>query len=454
MIENFEIYQRLLLALGVGLLIGFERGWQQREALPGERAAGIRTFTLIGLLGGLSGWLGELLGQAILIVIAASVGLLIVAVYVMNRRDNADKGITTDVAALVTFALGIVAVRGDMVVAAAGAVITAAFLDVKVPLHNFLARVRETELNALLKLLLVSVVLLPVLPDKGYGPGEIWNPYVLWWMVVLVSGISLAGYVAIRLAGPQRGTLFMGLLGGLASSTAVTISSARMTRTTPALAPQLAAAIASASGMMMLRTLIIAMVLFEADKRFGSVLAPPLIAAALAGFAVAWVLGRTAPGSDAGSDEFFQQVRSPENIGTALQFAVIMAVVILVAYYARAWFGDMGVIATAAITGLVDVDAVTVSMTQLASDSTAALSIFTAVASILLAAVVNSLVKVAIAGAIARSSPCVAYRGVQRRSAWCRRGSVRGGDRLLEPISRNCAGADQINAGQERFASS
>ena len=401
MIENAEIYQRLLLALGVGLLIGFERGWQEREAQPGARAAGIRTFTLIGLLGGLSGLLGELLGQALLVVIAGCLGLLVIAVYVMNRRENGDKGITTDVAALVTFALGVVAVRGDMVVAAAGAVITAAFLDIKVPLHNFLARVQQSELNALLKLLLVSVVLLPVLPDKGYGPGGIWNPYALWWMVVLVSGISLAGYVAVRLAGPQRGTLIMGLLGGLASSTAVTISSARMTRTTPALAPQFSAAIASASGMMMLRTLIIALVLFGAHGRFVSILAPPFIAAALAGFAVAWVLSRTADRSGAAADEVFQQVRSPENIGTALQFAVVMAVVILVAHYARAWFGDIGVLATAAITGLVDVDAVTVSMTQMASDSTAALGVFTAVAAILVATVVNTLVKVAITAVIA-----------------------------------------------------
>jgi uncharacterized membrane protein (DUF4010 family) len=401
MFENAEIYQRLLLALGVGLLIGFERGWQAREAQAGARAAGIRTFTLIGFLGGLAGLLGELLGEIVLAVIFAGVGILVIAVYVMNRREGGDKGITTDIAALVAFALGVVAVRGDMVVAAAGAVVTAVFLDVKTPLHDFLQRVRRIELDAVLKLLLISVVLLPVLPNKGYGPGGIWNPYALWWIVVLVAGISLAGYIAIRLAGARRGALVMGLLGGLASSTAVTVSGARMTRTSPGLAPHFAAAIAAASGMMALRTLAIALVLFGALGPFARILAPPFVAAGLAGFVVAWLLSLRASRSGIATDRAFEQVRSPENIGTALQFAVVMAVVILVAYYARTWFGDAGVLVTAAISGLVDVDAVTVSMTRLASGADGGLSIAVAGAAILLATIVNQLVKVAITGAIA-----------------------------------------------------
>ncbi len=401
MFENAEIYERLLLALGVGLLIGFERGWQAREAQAGARMAGIRTFTLIGFLGGLAGLLGELLGEIVLAVIFAGVGLLVIAVYVMNRREGGDKGITTDVAALVAFALGVIAVRGDMVVAAAGAVVTAAFLDIKTPLHDFLQRVRQIELDAVIKLLLISVVLLPVLPDKGYGPGGIWNPYVLWWMVVLVSGISLAGYIAIRLAGAQRGALAMGLLGGLASSTAVTVSSARMTRSSPELAPHFAAAIAGASGMMAFRTLAIALVLFGALGAYARFLAPPFVAAGLAGLLVAWLYGRMAARSGISTEQAFQHIRSPENIGTALQFAVVMAVVILVAYYARAWLGDAGVLATAAISGLVDVDAVTVSMTRLASGAHGSLSITVAGAAILVATVVNQLVKVAITSALA-----------------------------------------------------
>jgi uncharacterized membrane protein (DUF4010 family) len=400
MIDNTEIYPRLLLALGVGLLIGFERGWQAREAEAGARAAGIRTFTLIGFLGGLAGLLGEMMGDAVLAVVFAAVGLLVLAVYVMNRREGGDKGLTTDIAALITFALGVVAVRGDMVMAAAGAVVTAAFLGVKAPLHAFLQRVRRTELDAVLKLLLISVVLLPVLPDKGYGPGGVWNPYVLWWMVVLVSGVSLAGYLAMRLVGARRGTLAMGLVGGLASSTAVTVSSARMARTGPPLATHLAAAIAAATGVMMLRTLAIALVLFGAFGAYASMLAPPFVAAALGAFAAAWLLSRAAARAGSGADEATPQTRTPENIGTALEFALVLAVVILVAHYARGWLGTSGVLATGAISGLVDVDAVTVSMTRMATAPTDPLSLSAAAAAILVASVVNTLVKVGIAAAI------------------------------------------------------
>lgn len=181
------------IALAIGLLIGMERGWKSRGLEEGQRIAGIRTFGLIGLAGGTSALLARELGWPVVAAgLISTAGLMIVA-YGLKRQEGEDMGITTNVAAVLAFLLGALAVEGDHSLAAAAAVVTALLLGFKPVLHHWLQRLQPEELYATLKLLLISVVLLPILPDRGFGPWEALNPYRIWLMVVMITGISFAG---------------------------------------------------------------------------------------------------------------------------------------------------------------------------------------------------------------------------------------------------------------------
>lgn len=360
--EQFEILGRLGLALAIGLIIGIERGWHRRTDTPDSQDAGVRTITLIGFLGGIAG----LVAQTDLIVIAILVAVLALLIARYLKHSD-DRGLTTEVAALITYALGVMAVRGDVKLAIAAAAIVVSILAVKDFAHQWIEQIERAELNAAIKLLLISVVVLPFLPDRGFGPGEVLNPYQLWWVVVIVSGLSFAGYAAVRLAGPQVGLALTGILGGIASSTAVTISNSRLAVRSPKLAWTLGGAIALATTVMYFRTfVIVAAFNSSAAPAVGLMLLP---AAAIAGL-VAWAMLRSAPAS---RGEASSGLEAPANIGMSIKFAAVLAVVLVAIYYARMWFGAGGVLLTAALSGVADADAATVSLSRLgAGDSSGA----------------------------------------------------------------------------------
>lgn len=397
MSPDLDLLARLALSLGIGLLIGFERGWQRRGEAAGARATGIRTFILIGLFGGIAAAVGKAVSDVILAAAFISLAIVIATIYVTGVQRGGGRGATTEIAALSTFALGALAVRGDMIVAAATAVVLTAVLDLKRPLHRLLKGVSSVEMGAGLKLLIISIVLLPVLPDRGYGPGGVLNPYELWWIVVLIAGITFGGYLALRLTGPGTGAILMGLIGGLASSTAVTVSAARLTRAGPTQARRFAGAIAAATAVMFIRTLIVAAVLYPA---LAIPLGAPLVFAAIASAGAAWLLGRSdtaSPGENASPEPTTAKLHleTPDDIGTAIKFGVALAAITLLVYYARQFLGDSGLYATAAISGLIDVDAITVSAARMASAGHSVTVETTSIA-ILIAVAVNTLVKVGI----------------------------------------------------------
>ncbi len=290
-----EAALRLGVALAIGLLIGIERGWHGRALAEGGRIAGVRTFGLIGLLGGLTATLGRDLGN---IVVAA--GLLAVALGFgiaqwRDPRRETDVSITTNVAALTAFGLGALAGTGAMQAAAAAGVVTALLLGIKPELHHLLERIDRAELLATFRLLLISVVVLPVLPDVGMGPWDALNPYRLWWMVVLVAGLSYAGYFAIKLIGARRGIVVLGILGGLITSTATVLSLSRQAAQQPG-RPQLwVSGMLAATATMFPRTLLVAVVV--APELLTSLAAPLLSASVIAAVAAA-VFTRLAGASD------------------------------------------------------------------------------------------------------------------------------------------------------------
>ena len=274
---DLEMLQRLALAVAIGLLIGIERGWQLRTKKDGRRVAGVRTFTLIGLCGGVCALLSE--GNILFLAIvfagfAVSFALFEIQHMRLTRRYSA----TDLIAVLLTFALGAYAVRGKMTVAGAAAAVTALMLAERLILHGFVRRLTWLELRAALLLLVMTVVLLPVLPDRPIDPWSAINPYRVWLMTIMIAAVSFSGYVAMRLAGERRGLLFAGLMGGLVTSTTVTWTFARLAKHNDGMRLEVAAAILAAWIASLLRMAAIAVVI---APHMAGVLAAPIASAAL-----------------------------------------------------------------------------------------------------------------------------------------------------------------------------
>lgn len=394
-IEAIELFQRAAIALGIGLLMGLERGWQAREGAEGTRVAGIRTFGLIGLGGAVWFELGNYLGDVVQSVIFLAIVGVLTGFYLRARshtRSNIngreDVGVTTLVAAILTFLLGALAMTGEIALAAASGVIATLLLGTKQQIHGLIARIEYSELMAVVKLLIMSVVLLPVLPNQGYGPWAALNPFELWVIVVFIAGLSFAGYMAVRIAGAERGIMFASLGGGLVSSTAVTISWSRLARTNPEQWRLFASGITLACGMMFLRSLVVAAVIAPSLLY---PLAGPLIAASLTAMALSAIMWRSqAHAPTAGHLDLM----NPFEFGTAVKFGVLLAAIVLATRAAQEWLGDPGVIALAALAGAADVDAITVSLSRITGDAIIA---DVTVMGILIASSSNTLVKSVIA---------------------------------------------------------
>jgi uncharacterized membrane protein (DUF4010 family) len=391
--DFLELFWRSAVALGIGLLLGLERGWHLRELREGERAAGIRTFALVGLAGGLAAALEPHAGLSILAIALALIAVLILLLVREGWREG-HRGITTEIAMLVTFMLGATAGFGELALAGSLAVLTALLLGHKQAMHRFLERLRQDELLAVLKLLVLSLVLLPVLPDRGYGPYEALNPYQLWWMVVLVAGISSAGYFAIRWLGEKHGMLATAIFGGLASSTAVTVALARRAKTSPEIAGPAAGAALLASAVVAPRlALLVSVVAAPLLERLAWPLAGLLVGSLLAAL-LFW------RGREAGDAE--PTLGNPFEIGPALKFGVLLAIIMLASEALPRWLGASGVIAVGALAGLTDVDAITLSLGSQVSSGHLGQAI--AAWGVLAAVGVNTLVKAGLGWALGGSA--------------------------------------------------
>jgi uncharacterized membrane protein (DUF4010 family) len=380
-----ETVLQLATGLALGLLIGLERGWHEREAEEGMRVAGVRTFGLIGLLGGFAGLLAAETQLSVIGYAFVGLAAILVAGHVMAARRRVDAGITSLVAALLTFALGAAATRGYMAEAAMAAVTTALLLGYKSLLHRWVSALEPEELHAALKLLAISVIVLPLLPDRGFGPWQALNPFKLWWMVVLIAGISFCGYFAMKIAGDGKGALLTGLFAGLASSTALTLHFSRLARSRPGTRDVLAAGILIACGTMFPRMLIVASLVHR--QVFHVLLLPALAMAAVvyAGAGVLW--WRSARHSAEGDSA---NLRNPLEFRSAVLFGALLAFILVAARGLEATFGEAGLLVLAGISGIADVDAITLTLAKMGrSEAAVGLAGFC----IVLAGAVNSLVK-------------------------------------------------------------
>jgi uncharacterized membrane protein (DUF4010 family) len=380
-LENFKL---LGIALAIGLLIGLERGWHARDRVEGMRVAGLRTYGMISLLGGLSGILAQQVDALLMGFVFLGLTSVLLLAYGKSVSKLADLSITSIIASLITFTLGALTVFGHITLASASAVVITSLLGFKPLLHGWLKKLEQEELNATLKLLLISVVMLPILPNQGYGPWAAFNPYHIWLMVVLIAAISYLGYFAIRITGKQHGPLLTGALGGLVSSTAVTLNLSRLSKQQPNMENVLAAGILTACATMFARTLLLTSVM---NPTLFRVLLPALLVMALFTYSVAFLLWRNRREFKA-IDEI--TLENPFQLAMAIKFGAFLVLIMLLSKLLKQYFGDTGTYFLAAASGLADVDPITLSMSQMSKEG---MEVSVAAKAILIAVSVNSGIK-------------------------------------------------------------
>lgn len=384
--DGLDLLSRLGVALAIGLLIGLERGWSLREEQEHSRAAGFRTFSLTGLMGGVAAALAQATDPLVL-------GFLFLGYLAVfggfHWLEASRKGVfsaTSVVAGALTFALGAYAVVGDLLVAIAAAVAMSLLLALREPLHRWVASLSWQEIRAVLILLAMTFLLLPVLPNRPVDPWQVLNPYEIWLYAILIAAISFGGYVAVRALGDRLGVVTAAIAGGLASSTATALALSRMGRENAASSRLLSAGVLVSGAVMAVRVGVLATLL---NAALLPLLAPPLVALAL-GLAVA--AGLLMLGNQR-SETPKLAISNPLELGTALRLAAFIAVIILAAELVQRFIGDAGVYVVAAVSGVADVDAVTISMAR-ARDG---LALSTASTAIAIAVGVNTISKAVIA---------------------------------------------------------
>ncbi|MBD3728653.1 MAG: MgtC/SapB family protein [Sphingomonadales bacterium] len=347
----------IALGLALGTLVGIERGWSLRRRADGTRFAGIRTFALMGLAGGLAGALYRH-AQGPAVVLLGAAALLVVVGYARTSRISDALSGTSGMVALMTLASGFLAGSGERMLATIIAVVMVVILTMRAQLHRWVAHLSEQELHSIARFALIAMVVLPLLPDAGYGPYDAWNPRQLWLVVVMVSGFSFTGYFAAKWLGAARANLATAATGAMVSSTAVTASMATLMRDGEDEPDNLAGAICLASVVMFLREIILIAVLAPfALLSFVTLVTPAaLVSAACA----AWFLRAARRERPAEPRELV--LRNPFDLKWALLLTAMVMGLTLLARWALATWGDQGVALVLAISGTVDVDSAIITM--------------------------------------------------------------------------------------------
>ncbi|HED34480.1 MAG TPA: DUF4010 domain-containing protein [Gammaproteobacteria bacterium] len=376
------------IAISIGLLIGIERGWKSRDAKEGERTAGLRTYALIALLGCVAGLLSKHPGGSAFGFVFLGFTIAVIIAYVIQWRTSGNTSITSLIAMLLTFVSGTMVALGQASLAASIAVIMTILLRFKSVMHGWLRKLGQQELHAALQLLLISVVLLPVLPDRGYGPWLALNPYEIWWMVVLISGISFVGYFTMKIAGSEKGVILTALAAGMASSTALTLHFSHLYQKQPQMKNLLASGILVACGTMFPRVVLVSSLVNP--SLFSVLLVPMLIMTLLTLFSAAVIWRKN---GDQSTGEFSHLI-NPLELKPALLFGLLLVFVILLGKTAIYYFGEEGILFLAFVSGIADVDPVNLTLSRM---SLSELSIDVVVSGIVIASSTNTLVKAGLA---------------------------------------------------------
>ncbi len=351
------LFQQLGVALGLGLLVGLQR---ESTASP---LAGVRTFPLVTIFGTVCGLLAQAFGGWVIAAgLLALGGMIFIGKLEEGKKGHPDPGLTTEIALLLMFAVGVYLVIGHRAVAIAIGGGVAVLLQFKGQLHGLVARLGENDLKAIMQFALLSLVILPVLPDRAYGPYAVLNPRNIWFMIVLIVGISLGGYIIYKFFGQRAGIVLGGILGGMISSTATTISYAKRTVGMPESAGLTAIVVMIASAIVFVRLQVEIVTVAPA---FWSFAAPPLtilLLLLIAASLVLWVKNRSEQ-----NDMPVQE--NPSELKSALLFGLVYAVVLFMVAAVKEHFGNRGLYLIAGVSGLTDVDAITLSTARLVHEN-------------------------------------------------------------------------------------
>ena len=390
MSTDIEILYHLAVAIGIGLLIGVQRqSAYERVHAEGEGKlfAGIRTFALLGLFGWLAAFASAQLSSPIVFLAMVAPVLVMVIVAYHITSSEVDAGMTTEVAAFVTVAIGALCFWGELLLAAIAGIVTMALLSFKFELHKVSDQITHEDIVSTLKFATISAIILPLLPTTPFGPApfDVLNAQKIWLMVVFISAISFLGYLLVKVVGARRGIGLSGLLGGLVSSTAVTLTFAQRSHTQHQLAKPYAIGILVSWVMMFGRVLLEVAVV---NAALLTKLWLPLGGAAIVGLAAGMLLYQKAFSAETEQ----AQLVNPFEIMPAIKFAILYAAILLGANTARLYFGNAGIFISSIVSGLADVDAITLSMADL-SRAEGAISQTVAAQAILLALISNTVVK-------------------------------------------------------------
>lgn len=376
------LFNRFAIALALGLFIGFEREMEKTGTF-----AGIRTFPLISMLGCMAALLSDLA-----IPWAFPVILLILAAFVLAAyffiSSAASPGITTEITSLLAFLFGALVWWRMPGLAAALAVVTVLLLASKKPLENLAHKIGHSDLNAGLQFAVITLVILPVVPDRTFGPLDVINFHDIWLFVILIAGLNLIGYILIKILGSHQGIGLSGLLGGIGSSTALTVSFSRRSQAEAHLGADFAFGIVLASSIMFIRVLVL---VFSINPQLGTRLLAPIAATGTVGFlGCAYLWFFQLKDAEKGEGKAALEISNPLELWQAIRFGILFGIIIVVARAAQFFFGTAGLYVSSFLTGLTDVDAITLSLSKLEQGS---LISTVAVHGIIIATLANTIVK-------------------------------------------------------------
>ncbi|RFN59720.1 MgtC/SapB family protein [Marixanthomonas ophiurae] len=353
---NYDDLITLGIAFGLGMLVGLQR---QRTD---NKMAGVRTFTLISILGVVAGFLSRDYENPYILPVMglALTGLLITANIIKLKKINeADIGQTTEVAALLMFAIGGYLVLGDQIIGVVVGGVMAVLLYVKEHLHDFIEKLKDKDLAAIMTFAGISLVILPILPDKTYGPLDVLNPKNIWLMVTLIVGISVIGYFIYKFVGKKVGVISNGVLGGLISSTATTVSYARKTKDAKNIGKMAAFVITAASAIALVRVLIEVGIVIP--EKLPQIMLPIIVELIIM---ILLCVGLFYLFNNDGKDDEMPEPKNPAQFKSALIFGLLYGLILLAVAFTKEEFGNEALYVVAVISGLTDVDAITLSLSQ------------------------------------------------------------------------------------------
>lgn len=381
--DMFTILKGLAVVVFIGMLIGLEREYARSK--DEKIFAGIRTFPLIGLFGFTSALISSITENWVYAIFFLGFAGLSIAAYYSSAKDGKVGG-TSEVSAFIVFILGSLVYWGYILLPVVIAIIITMFLSLKIQLHTFVGKISAADIYATLKLAIITLIVLPILPDKTYGPLDVLNPRLIWYMVIFVSGISFVGYIFIKLLGKDKGIIVTSLLGGLVSSTALTYSLTKKSKSEEALSFNYGLGVITASSMMFLRVLLIIAVL---NVELAVSLFIPLVIFALAGIIASVIFYK----KNLNMTEAEIELKNPFELKSAFVFGIIFGITIFISKAAKFYLGDQGLYAASALAGFSSVDAITISISRLFDTN---ITLTSAMKAILYATISNTVIKMSI----------------------------------------------------------